>query len=454
MPQNYPNILAVDDEPSVIKSLQMVFEKGYRIHPAASAEEALSVMDRENIRIVILDLGLPDMNGLELLPRIKEMNPALEVIVLTADDKLKSGIEAMKRGACDYLVKPFEVEEITLSVKNAMAKSRLSKAVSAPRLTEPEKYRRIIGESKAIKDVLHMADTLAGNDATVLICGESGTGKELIAHRIHNKSARKEHPFVPVNCGAIPSELLESELFGHEKGAFTGAAHSKPGKFEIAQGGTIFLDEISTLPLAQQAKLLRVLQEKTIERVGGTQNIPVDARIIAATNLDLKTMVKQKKFREDLYYRLNVIQLKIPPLRERKEDIPLLVNHFLDIYNREYQREIKGIPKELMSYLRKYEWNGNVRELENVIQRLVILSTSQELDVNAFPAEILMSGFSALKHRGKKGLTLEKALACFEQQYIRNALIKAKRNKTGAAKFLGIHRNTLINRMATLKMKR
>ncbi|MFH1232035.1 MAG: sigma-54 dependent transcriptional regulator [Planctomycetota bacterium] len=447
MDNNLPQILAVDDDPAVLKSIKTVFDGEYHFHFAQNAAEGLTLIDKQDIQLAIIDLGLPDMNGLQLLKKIKGINPSIEIIVLTADNSLHSGVEAMKSGACDYVVKPFDVDQITLVVKNAIEKAKMQQELHYRRLIDAEKNRTLIGESKTMQTVFQMINNVAKNDATVLITGESGTGKELVAQAIHNKSQRKDSPFVPVNCGAIPKELIESELFGHEKGSFTSASYKRLGKFEIAHRGTILLDEISALPIELQSKLLRVLQEKTIERIGGMRPIAVDVRIIAASNVDLKEQIKQGQFREDLYYRLNIVPLEIPPLRERKEDIPLLVDHFLNLYNKQYHRRIRKISPEVMEYFSTYEWKGNVRELENIIQRLLVITPNSSITISKLPPEIRNTKESEEIGNNRP---LEEALTIYEKEYIRKALLKTNNNRIEAADLLGIHRNTLLNRIKVL----
>jgi len=443
-----PQILAVDDDPAVLKSIKTVFDDEYHFHFAQNATEGLALIDKEDIQLAIIDLGLPDMNGIQLLKKIKETNPVIEIIVLTADNSLHSGIEAMKSGAYDYVVKPFDVDQIILVVKNALEKAGLKQEVRYRRIMDAERTKVLIGETKAMQSVFQMITKLSHNDATVLITGESGTGKELVAQAIHNKGQRKDGAFVPVNCGAIPKELIESELFGHEKGAFTNASYKRLGKFEIAHGGTIFLDEISALPIEVQTKLLRVLQEKTIERIGSMRPIAVDVRIIAASNVDIKEQIKQGQFREDLYYRLNIVPLEIPPLRERKEDIPLLVNHFLNLYNQQYHRRIKTLSPEVMEYFCNYDWKGNVRELENIIQRLLVVTPHSVITISKLPLEIRDTKES--EEIFGDNHPLEEALTIYEKKYIKKALLKANNNHAEAARLLGVHRNTLLNRIKVL----
>ncbi len=446
-----PRILAVDDEQSVLNSIKAIFDGLYRISTAQNGKQAIDLIDKNDIQLVILDLGLPDIKGMELLKKIRELNPTIEVIVLTADNTLRSGIEAMKRGAFDYLVKPFDVDQITIVVRNAIEKAGLLHEVRYRRVVDQEQNRVLIGQSKAMQAIFNIINQLADNDATVLITGESGTGKELVARALHNRGIRKDGPFVPVNCGAMPAELMESELFGHEKGAFTNASYKRTGKFEIAHRGTIFLDEISVLPLHLQAKLLRVIQERVIERIGGMRQIPVDVRIISATNVDLDEMIKEGKFREDLYFRLKVVPIKLSPLRQRKEDIPLLVKHFLNLYNKQLHRKIKDISPEVLEYFYEYQWKGNVRELENVIQRLLVISSNASITIKELPLELVTSKVTSAVVSANK-LSLDEALTSFEKEYITRALVKSNNNRQGAAEILGVHRNTLLNRMKSLGM--
>jgi DNA-binding NtrC family response regulator len=440
-------ILAIDDEKSVIESLKVIFDGTYKFVSAQTAKDGLKLIDELNVQAVILDLGLPDMNGIELLKKIKESKRDIEVVVLTADNSLFSGIEAMKAGAYDYLVKPFDVDQMSTVVKNAMEKAGLLQEVCYRKIKDAAFPKELVGESKVMKKVFREIEKLAAIDATVLITGESGTGKELVARAIHNRSNRKDNLFVPINCGAIPGELVESELFGYEKGSFTGASNRKPGKFEIAERGTVFLDEISSLPLGLQAKLLRVLQERMIDMVGGAKQIPIDVRIIAATNVNLEELIKQNKFREDLYYRLNVVPLKIPPLRDRREDIILLVRHFLDIYNREYHRQVKGFSPQVMDYFYQYGWKGNVRELENIIQRLLVICSDSSVNIKKLPLEIIQLGNKSVSW---DGIPLEEALIKFERNYIAAMLLNTNNDRQIAAELLGVHRNTLLNRMKSL----
>ncbi|MBI4713179.1 MAG: sigma-54-dependent Fis family transcriptional regulator [Planctomycetes bacterium] len=436
-----PRLLSVDDEPGVLASLQAIFEGDYNFITASDGNRALEILDTHDIPVAVIDLGLPDISGLNLLKRIKESHPALECIMLTANTALTSGIEAMKLGAYDYLVKPFDVEHIQVVVRNALEKGQLAQEICYRRMDDASKDRPIIGRHPLMRKLSDWVEQVAPSDVTALIIGESGTGKELVARAIHRKSPRQNKPFIAVNCGAIPAELTESELFGHEKGAFTGAERQKPGKFELANHGTIFLDEISVLPFGLQSKLLRVLQEKNIERVGGTKLISLDVRVVAATNVDLKQLSKEGKFREDLYYRLNIVPVALPPLRDRKSDVPFLVEHFLGVYNRKYQKNITGIPKRLMSRFMDYRWPGNIRELENVIQRLMLVSGGDTLSLKQLPLEL--AGGVCWLEEGDVSATLDKAVAGFEREYITAVLEKSNYRMSEVSERLGIHRNTL-----------
>lgn len=447
-------ILVVDDDPSVINSMEALFESDYRIISAETGQAALDMLNKYDVNLILLDLGLPDINGMDVLRKAKDINPTTEIVLITGNTTLEAGIEAMKAGAFDYVVKPFDVDRLAVTVRNALQKNILLSEIRYRRDIDPSKGKVLVGHSRAMKEIFSTIEKLASNDATILITGESGTGKDMVARAIHNSGHRKDGPFVPVNCGAIPSELVESELFGYEKGAFTGASNNKIGKFEIAQHGTIFLDEISTLPPTLQPKLLRVLQEKIIERVGGTRQIPIDARIIAATNIDLQEMVKQNGFREDLYYRLNIFPVNLPPLREHPEDIPLLVAHFLDYYNKEYHRQVKEIDPNLMNYFNSYEWKGNIRELENVIQRLLVVSSNRTryISIEGLNKENSYQNIFS-NYLPKNSLPLESAMAEFEREYIKEILLKAGGNRQKAAEILGVHRNTLLNRMKALALE-
>lgn len=372
-------ILVVDDEENIRTIIKRAFQKeGFMVNTASSGNEALKELTRTSYDLVITDLKMPDGDGINLLKQIHSLYPETMVMVITAYASTESAVEAMKAGAIDYIVKPINIEELRIIVRNALEKKILKEENIRLKkeLYERYSFHNIVGKSKKIREIFSLIEKIAPTNSTVLITGESGTGKELVAKAIHFSSQRKDQPFVSINCGALPENLLESELFGHVKGSFTGAYTDKKGLFEVAHKGTILLDEISEMSLWMQVKLLRVLQEKKIRRVGGTEEKEVDVRIIASTNVDLSEKIKEGKFREDLYYRLNVIRINLPPLRDRREDIPLLVEHFIKIYNQKTGKNIKGIKEDALKILEAYHWPGNVRELENCIERAVVFETS------------------------------------------------------------------------------
>jgi len=371
-----PNILIVDDEENVRFFLQEVMNReGYDVTLAENGTIAIEKAKKGEFDIILLDLRMPDINGIEVLEEIKKINPALIVIIITAYGTKQIAYDAIKKGAYDYFSKPVDINELRIVVKRAVDKLNLEKEIGKLRtqITKSYDFDNIIGKSNEMQEVFEIASKIINNDVTVLIFGESGTGKELLARAIHFNSPRKNKPFVRLNCAAIPESLLESEMFGHEKGSFTGAYERRIGKFEQADGGTLFFDEIGDMSLMTQAKLLRVLQEKDFERVGGIKTIKVDIRIIAATNKDLLKAVNEKNFREDLYFRLNVISIYLPTLRERKSDIPILLEHFIGKYNTKFNMNVLGVSDEVMEMLRDYNWPGNIREMENVIQRAMVL---------------------------------------------------------------------------------
>ena len=377
---NSKSILIVDDEPNIRRVLEAVFSKDhYRVFTAENGRKALDVISAEpGLDVLLCDLIMPDVNGVEVLKAAKEAHPALSVVMITAHGTIKTAVEAMKYGAFDYVTKPFDMDDIKLVVKNALERSQLltENASLKQELKSRFRFDEIVGSSGKMQEVYRIIERVANSIATVLIRGESGTGKELVAKAIHYNSGRSDKPFIAVSCAALPETLLESELFGYEKGAFTGAAGQKQGRFELAHHGTLFLDEIAELSPGMQVKLLRVLQERQFERIGGTKTVSVDVRLVAATNRDLEDAVAKSEFRPDLYYRLQVIQVFIPALRERKEDIPVLVEHFIQKYNTANGRDIKFVSPEAMELLMKYPWPGNIRELENVIERGIVLADS------------------------------------------------------------------------------
>lgn len=441
-------ILAVDDEEDMLATYKAILGRTYDLKLANSGEASLEMIKKDNIDLVILDILMPKMDGIEALRRIKEASPGVDVIIVTASKEIKSAVECMKMGAYDYVTKPFEVDELKAAVAKALEKKELLlenfclKAI----IKESESFCELIGASKLMKDIFRAIDDVAKTDSTVLITGESGTGKELVAKAIHKKSGRAEKPFVAINCAAIPDNLLESELFGFEAGSFTGAFEKKLGKFELASGGTVFLDEIGCMSPAMQAKLLRVLEEKAIDRIGGRSPMQIDVRIIAASNINFRAAIIEGKFREDLYYRLNVIPIHMPSLRERKEDVPFLLDHFLRRFNKEFNKKVAGFTEEAASLLLSYQWPGNVRELENMMERIVVLSKNGKITSSDLPI-----GASA-KEEPKNIKPLSEAVYLLEKAEIDRTLKNAQGNKTKAAKILGIHRTTLLSKMRALRM--
>jgi len=376
--QDGKSILIVDDEANIRRVLDAVFSKdGYRVLTAENGKKALDIISTEpDLDVLLCDLIMPDLNGIEVLKSAREINPFLSVVMITAHGTIKTAVDAMRFGAFDYITKPFDMDEIKLIVKNALERRRLlaENTELKQELRSRYKFDEIVGSSGKMHDVYKVIERVANSNATILVRGESGTGKELVARAIHYNSSRAAKPFIAVSCAALPETLLESELFGHEKGAFTGAVGQKAGRFELANQGTLFLDEIAEVSLSMQVKLLRVLQERKFERVGGTKTLSMDVRMIAATNRNLEEAVAMSEFREDLYYRLQVIQVFLPPLRDRREDIPPLVEHFVEKFNNENGRNIKFASPECMDLLMKYDWPGNIRELENAIERGVVLA--------------------------------------------------------------------------------
>lgn len=439
-------LLIVDDERSLLEVLQIVFKReGHEVATASSAQEALLQMEGRVFDLVISDIKMKDSSGIVLLSEIRALNPDTPVIMMTAYATTDTAIQALKLGAADYILKDNEnfVDEITLTAAKTLENARLNREHRLLKLnfTRQNAIQNMVGSSPKMQELLQTIKTLGTNQSTILITGESGTGKELVAKAIHANSTRSDCPFISINCGAFPETLLESELFGYMKGAFTGASGNKKGLFEAADKGTFFLDEIAEMSLAMQVKLLRVLQEKMLRRVGGTEEIPIDVRVIAATNRDLHTQISEGKFREDLFYRISVIPLEIPPLRERREDIPALAEHFLQKYNLQMQRSILGISDAAMECLLHYEWPGNVRELENAIERAVAFETTEEIRVERLPVRIncLSAGHVASTSRiPPNGIDLEKEVAQIEKNYLIAALQKAGGVQTKAAELLKI----------------
>lgn len=441
-------ILAVDDEPDMLTTFKAILGKTYDIKTADSGPASLDTIRKENIDLVLLDILMPRMDGIEVLRKIKEADPTVEVIIVTASKEIKSAVECMKMGACDYVTKPFDVDELKAVIAKALEKKDLLQENLCLKtiIKESESYCELIGKSRAMKDIFQTIDEVAKTDSTVLLTGESGTGKELVARAIHKKSARAGKPFVAINCAAIPDNLLESELFGFEAGSFTGAFERKLGKFEVANGGTVLLDEIGCMSPSMQAKLLRVIEGKTIERIGGRSPLPTDIRIISATNINFQAAIIGGKFREDLYYRLNVIPVHIPPLRERTEDIPLLLEHFLRRFNKELGKKVAGFTDEAMRLLLSHQWPGNIRELENLVERVLVLAGNGRITISDLPFGAAQKGASA------QIKPLSEAVYLLEKAEIERTLKDARGNKTKAAKILGIHRTTLLSKMRTLQM--
>ncbi|NIQ39065.1 MAG: response regulator [Proteobacteria bacterium] len=449
-------ILVVEDDASMGFFLcEAMNKEGYHASPVPNGEEALSRLRREDFDLVILDLKLPRMSGMDVLANIKRTHPDTTIIMITAHGSRRVALEALRKGAYDYFSKPFDINEMRIVIRRALEKTKLQREVQSlkNRVEGKVGLRNIIGKSKAVHEVFEIVETVVDNDVTVLITGESGTGKELIAEAIHYNSPRRAHPMVKLNCAAIPETLLESELFGYERGAFTGATKRKLGKFEMAHGGTLLLDEIGDLSLATQSKLLRVLQEQEFERVGGVEPIRVDVRIIAATNRDLRQRVQEGKFREDLFFRLKVLPIHIAPLRERREDIPLLVEHFLKIFQTRYEKRIEKISEEAMDLLVSYSWPGNVRELENAIQRAVVLSGDSVVQEWNLPPEIqgreerTFGGTIRLDSGLSLGEKVESLTREMEKRLIVEALDKASGKREKAARLLNLSIKTLYNKM-------
>ncbi len=435
-------ILVVDDEKSLLELLSRVFTKeGYRVQVCASGTKAVEILEREDLDLLITDIRLPEMSGMEVLKRSREVRPDVPVIMITAYGNMKQAIEALKMGALDYIVKPFDIEELKITVAKGLEKRRLEQEniLLKRDLKERYSFENMIGKSRAMQEIFALIEKIAGTDSTVLITGESGTGKEMAARAIHVHSRRAERPFVSINCAALPENLLESELFGHVKGSFTGAVSDKKGMFEVAQRGTLFLDEVAEMSPWTQVKLLRAIQERRIRRVGGTEEIPVDVRIIAATNQDLKKRMEEGKFREELFYRLNVISFEMPPLRRRVEDIPLLVQHFLQIYCSKMGKKTKRVSPEAMSLLEMYSWPGNVRELENVIERVVAIEDRETITPASLPPEIVTPvKKDETRILFEPGFNLMDHLDGIAKRYLRQACLATNWNMKQAASLLGI----------------
>ncbi len=446
------SILVVDDEKIQRESLAGFLKKrGFQVFKAAQFEQAVETIQSNSIDLVLTDVKMPGRSGYELLEEIKKINPEITVIIMTAYGNIQEAVSALKNGAYDYLTKPLDLDEVDLLINRALEFKQLTRenAQLRQKLSERHRFTNIISNSPLMEEALNLAARSAKSKASILIEGESGTGKELIAHAIHFASPRKDKPLVIVNCAAISENLIESELFGHEKGAFTGAIQSRLGRLEEADGGTLFLDEVGDIPLSVQVKLLRFLQFGEFQRVGSNQTRNVDVRLIAATNRDLLKLIQQNRFREDFYYRLNVINIKVPPLRQRKEDIPLLIDHFIKKYSAENHKKITGLSREALDILMKYDYPGNVRELENVIERAVVLARGEIIESTDLPVTLI----SYQPEQPTPPLqyypgNFKQKLAAFEKDLLLDALKKANFNQSEAARQLGISERNLRYKMA------
>ena len=452
-------ILFIDDEAGSRESLTLLLEReGYRVDTVGAGEDALSLLSVKGYDVIITDLFLPGVSGIEILKYVKEHAIPSTVILITGNASAETAVEAMKEGAFDYITKPLNFEKLKVLIAKAVKQSRLvaENLYLRQQLRGKYKFDNIIGNSPAIQPVFSRMEKMLHTDSTVLILGESGTGKELVARAIHYNGTRREKPFIDINCGAIPADLLESELFGHVRGSFTGAIADKPGKFEVANKGTIFLDEIGTMPLHLQMKLLRVLQEQEVERVGSSLKVRLDVRVISATNSDLEERVKSGEFREDLYYRLNVIPILLPPLRDRREDIPLLAKHFLKKICIDMNRPQLELTTEAVRALENYGWPGNVREMENVIERAIALTDSDVIGQNDLPSRISGTvegkGNLPILHIPEEGLDLAETLEKVERTLIKQAMEKSRNIKARAAALLNLNRTTLVEKIKRYDM--
>ena len=456
-------ILIVEDDLNTLEGLaEILTQENFQVVKAKNAKEGMEALNQGNINVVLIDYLIPDEDGLEISKKILKQYPEVGIIMMTAFGSVKNAVDAMKLGIYDYLTKPIDIDELMIIIRRVIREQQLiiENIDLRNKLQQTYSFENIIGVSGKMQEVFKKILKVASTDATVLIRGESGTGKELIARAIHFQSRRKDKSLVEINCASIPETLLESELFGHEKGAFTGAYKAKKGKFELADGGSLFLDEIGELPLSTQAKLLRVLQDRTFTHVGGIENIEIDVRLITATNTDLENGIKEGRFREDLYYRLNVIPIFIPPLRERPEDIGPLIDHFIQKYALKNNRKIKGIASNAMDVLLNYSWSGNVRELENTIENAVVMTDFDTINLSDLPSYLQSQvqdkkqGSPSFNEILKKSddLKYKDQLALFEKEIIHRALQESDGNKTHAAKRLGFSVRTLRNKIQKLKL--
>ena len=446
-------VLIVDDDEGMRETLTAILKRDYRVLRVASGEAALPVLNREDVDLILLDVRLPGISGFEVLRIVKENYSLIEVLMISAINEIETAVQAMKHGAYHYVTKDFDYDQLRALVRNASERQDLNRQVLtlSAQVADQTEREFIVGPSKIARDIVDLVHKIAKLSATVLILGESGTGKELLARLIHRESADPESPFIAVNLAAIPRELAESTLFGHERGAFTGAHRQQLGKFELASNGTLFLDEVGDLRLDLQSKLLRAIQEGEIERVGGSKPIKTEFRLIAATNVDLEKAVKEGRFREDLFYRINVIPIKMPPLRERPEDIPQLVDFFLKRYNTRFRKHIQAVSDTTMEILKKYWWPGNIRELENLVERLVAVSEKDYIGDEDLPLEF---HFAQLEPKGLDNESLfEHATNTFERNFILRALERNGMNVTATAEYLGVPLSTLKYKMDKLDVR-
>ncbi|RJR14500.1 MAG: sigma-54-dependent Fis family transcriptional regulator [Nitrospiraceae bacterium] len=439
-----PSIMIVDDEKSIRDNLAKYLSAEYTAYTAANGNDAVKTLsENSDIEVVLSDMKMPGMDGLELLEKLREDNKEVIVILITGFSTIESAVDAMRRGAYDYLTKPIDLNKLEITIKNAIENKKLrsENILLRQRIRERIDATSLVGKSQGIKDIISLVDRVSSTKATVLIQGESGTGKELVANVIHYNSLVAHGPFIKVNCSALAEGVLESELFGHEKGAFTGAMFMKKGRFELADGGTLFLDEIGDLPASIQIKLLRFLQESEFERVGGTRTIKVDVRIISATNKNLEQLVKEGKFRDDLFYRLKVVTIEVPPLRERREDIPLLIDFHLKRFTEIHNKQVSGISREAMKLIRTYDWHGNIRELMNCIESAVVMSIGDVIDVDSLPP------FMTIGQKNQATGIASRNLFDIEKKAILEALEKHRGNKAETARSLGIGLRTLYRKL-------
>ena len=452
-------VLIVDDDHDIRETIKDMLEgEGYEIFLAADGERALALQKEKKCQVVLVDLMLPRMNGIEVVKRVKDVDARAESIIITGHGSIDTAVKAMRHGAFDYLSKPLMRDELLLTIKRALEFQRLESEVYRLRheLNRKYEFNNFVGNSEPMLELFELINRVIETDSTLLIMGESGTGKEVVARTVHYNGPRKNFPFVPVNCGAIPETLLENELFGHEKGAFTGASSMRIGRFETAHRGTIFLDEVSEMSPALQVKLLRVLEDKAFERIGSAKTIKVDVRVVAATNQDLEVALKEKSFREDLFYRLNVIPVQLPPLRDRKNDIPLLIEHFLQVFREKGKKGISGVSSKAMKVFMEYDWPGNVRELENLVERIIILKGRGKIEPDDLP-ERLYKKSSLISPKEvvipEEGVDYADLIARYEREILFNALERSNWIKSKAAKLLSLKRTTLIDKIKRLELE-